>query len=506
MRKGTPLLILLLAIPSAAAMDLQFTDPASVGGDVSVQRVAWLAARFDEGQAVSVDLVDAGTLVVTNYTYPLRVDTPVSFFEGPPTSDSKTQPASAGRYELVAGPGGATVAIRLQDAVSFKGDASVLRLDRAGVSGLVQDGGRTHGWSTWSQFSTEGVALVATVEDLSLAAVQAKAIEWFNMDVTCAAARCPSGGGRSDQKTEALGTSVLQTTYSFDRLQGDLRISSSWAGQAVLGAPSLDIHAVGRVHLPVAAGTTCTDCPALEDQTLALQGVIDLQGLRPESDGFRADVSGQFDSARIDEAWVSPATLGSIGTAAAAVIGIGLLLKAVLVPLFTRLSKEQALEHPKRQKIYQYIQQHPGANFREVARETAIAAGTVRHHLTVLERAGHIVEHQHNGTVRLFENHGKFDHNWSDMVLLREPALSQLHGWLKANPGSPQKDVLEAMESLGWSRSTTQHRLVRLVEGGLVTIRLQGRLKMYGVVDRAKTPLVSLEKPSLGIQLGVGSG
>jgi hypothetical protein len=47
------------------------------------------------------------------------------------------------------------------------------------------------------------------------------------------------------------------------------------------------------------------------------------------------------------------------------------------------------------------------------------------------------------------------------------------------------------MEAEGWSRSTTQHRLSRLVDGGVASIRLQGRLKMYSIVDKprlAKSP------------------
>lgn len=145
----------------------------------------------------------------------------------------------------------------------------------------------------------------------------------------------------------------------------------------------------------------------------------------------------------------------------------------------------ETLLHPRRQAIYEYVQRNPGASFREVARNTGLASGTVRHHLTVLERAGGLVEHPHQGTVRLFENHGKFDDNWADVVLLREPALAQLHAWMQANPHCPQKDALEAMERLGWSRSTTQHRLVRLAEGGLITIRLQGRLKIYSTTRPA---------------------
>lgn len=100
----------------------------------------------------------------------------------------------------------------------------------------------------------------------------------------------------------------------------------------------------------------------------------------------------------------------------------------------------------------------------------------------MMKRHDLIVEHPHGSTMRFFENHGKFDTSWSRVVLLREPPLEQLHGWLSERPEAHQKEVLEAMESLhGWGRSTTQHRLTRLVEGGLVSIRLQGRLKFYAV-------------------------
>lgn len=206
---------------------------------------------------------------------------------------------------------------------------------------------------------------------------------------------------------------------------------------------------------------------------------------------MRATIDGQFTSAKLDEGSIVPSLLtGSLvtGAAAAAAASAAFILKILLAPLFTRLTKDQALEHPRRKQIFEYIQQHPGANFREVARNTNIAAGTVRHHLNVLERSELVVEHAHGSTVRLFENHGRFQHNWSDLVLLREPALGKLHEWLKAHPNSPQKAVLEGMEAEQWSRSTTQHRLSRLVDGGVVAIRLQGRLKMYSVIDRSAAP------------------
>jgi predicted transcriptional regulator len=155
---------------------------------------------------------------------------------------------------------------------------------------------------------------------------------------------------------------------------------------------------------------------------------------------------------------------------------------APAVPIRLALAARRAgdpLEHPRRRRIFAYIQAHPGATFREVARGAAVATGTTRHHLTVLKRQRMIVERPHRSTVRFFENHGRYDATWASVVLLREPPLRHLHGWLARNPGAAQKEVLEAMALGGWSRSTTQHRLERLVAGGVVESRLQGRRKLY---------------------------
>jgi predicted transcriptional regulator len=220
-----------------------------------------------------------------------------------------------------------------------------------------------------------------------------------------------------------------------------------------------------------------------------MNGRFSLRQLSPDADGHvHAILDGQVASAQLDEKGLDPMSVLKNGVADVGVSALGLLaiLKWLVAPLFTRLSKSEALEHPRRKTIFEYIQLYPGANFREIARGTGIAAGTVRHHLNVLERSELVVEHSHGSTVRLFENHGKFDHNWSDLVLLREPPLAKVHAWLKEHPDSPQKAVLEAMDRDGWSRSTTQHRLARLVDGGLATIRLQGRLKIYAALEGGK--------------------
>jgi predicted transcriptional regulator len=147
-----------------------------------------------------------------------------------------------------------------------------------------------------------------------------------------------------------------------------------------------------------------------------------------------------------------------------------------------------ALAHPRRERIYAYVQERPGTTFREVTRAMGLSPGTARHHIAVLKRDRFVVEHRHQSTVRLFENHGKYDHSWSRIVLLREPALGMLYDWLCRHQGSTQKDVLAGMQEVGWSRSTTQHRLLRLALGRLVECQSQGRFKFYRAMEPASQP------------------
>jgi len=156
------------------------------------------------------------------------------------------------------------------------------------------------------------------------------------------------------------------------------------------------------------------------------------------------------------------------------------LLKLVAWPLFTRLGGPEALEQPNRRALHALIVADPGINFRELSRRSGIAAGTVRHHLTMLARAGLVVEKGFGATRRFFPV-GRADGAWEHVVLMREPGLRELHGWIEAHGGAAQSAILDAMAAQGWSRSTTQHRLQRLAESGSLHVRWQGRFKRYWV-------------------------
>jgi DNA-binding transcriptional ArsR family regulator len=276
------------------------------------------------------------------------------------------------------------------------------------------------------------------------------------------------------------------TTASYEFTHLDLSEGASFHLEAqprmvLVGGPDIDLLIDGWLRMPKASGGACASCIA-EGSTLQTTGSISLAHLRSTENGRLSGLlGGDLQSARADEAAVDPsAILGNIPAAVvvtAAAVGIVLLVKVLFGALFTRMTGEEALEHPNRKKLVEQIAKDPGINFRALVRVSGIAAGTTRHHLTILVRSGVVTEQGFGVTRRFFV--GRVGGDWEHQVLLREPGLRHLHDWVSANSGVTQMQALDAMAQAGWSRSTTQHRLQRLCEGGALEARWQGRYKRY---------------------------
>lgn len=483
----------------SAQTPLHFAEGAVLDGDLRLATADWILVRMPAGSVVTVEVLEDGLLVETSEYYLGKTDTPVAGFGSIPhrSNDSRYIPSMT--IELGAKSNASTLALRgNQMWLNQTMSASVHALEAGeDVRTTIQAGPFSErGFSSeMSEVPFGPMFMGAGPTQIAGLTWAVHAVEWFDMDVSCSAVyQCPDGGGYSASRFGAQGTSTGYDEYRFDKILAPAIVSlESDFSRMALGSSIFDLSVRGIVELPYASLEECDQCPLISGQNLHLSGEILLRGIQVSQGRMAATLTGNLTSARVDETWVDPQTLGKFGTAAATAVGIGLVIKLLALPLFTRLAKAKALEHPNRKVIFEYVQQHPGANFREVARKTNIPAGTVRHHLTVLQRSGHLVEHAHKGTVRLFENHGKFDHNWSTLVFLREPLLAQLHAWIEQHPQSAQKAILEGMEQQGWNRSTTQHRLTRLVQGGLLTVRLQGRLKLYSVSAPPK-PVVGLHQ------------
>ncbi len=275
---------------------------------------------------------------------------------------------------------------------------------------------------------------------------------------------------------------ILSAAHARLQIDGTTRVLA-YAGAA-------EVSVDGQASFPWAVTSDAlSEYASTINDTLVLQGNITLSGWQAmEGDRYRTVLSGDVEAAYINGLLAStPPTTETITAVATATLLTALLAKlAYASALFTRLPADEALKHPRRRALAEYVKEHPGATFRELVRSVDIPAGTCRHHLSVLARSEVLTEHRHKSTVRFFENHGKFDQTWESVVMLREAELADLHGFVEENPGLMQKQILDhAMQTWQWSRSTTQHRLQRLVDGGLLSIHEVGRRKCYHLAQES---------------------
>lgn len=148
--------------------------------------------------------------------------------------------------------------------------------------------------------------------------------------------------------------------------------------------------------------------------------------------------------------------------------------RLLLLPLFTRVERDAALENPRRRLILRYIEQNPGCRFHELKRELGVPHGVLVHHLRILRQQGLLV----------FERQGR-------KLLLRfpgrrlgprsEPSALPLIQLVHERPGLT---IQEASDLLGWTRRTTSYRVDALVRLGLLRRAADGNRRRLVVLRR----------------------
>lgn len=81
----------------------------------------------------------------------------------------------------------------------------------------------------------------------------------------------------------------------------------------------------------------------------------------------------------------------------------------LLVPLFTRLRRDDVRNQYNRGRLIQFIRDNPGANFTQVRKDLGLSNGGCAYHLQVLERSGEIRRVAQGPSVRFYASDYKFD-------------------------------------------------------------------------------------------------
>jgi DNA-binding transcriptional ArsR family regulator len=313
-------------------------------------------------------------------------------------------------------------------------------------------------------------------------------VEWYSAEIACQSAACPSGGGSSKTTIPLpLGRSLTSTAYSYSRFEanGGRLMGSGNAAVILSGGRSMDLDVAGWVRLPEPSTQgDCSPCLDLANHTLWAKGDVQLRALqRASADSMAARFGGNLSAVYLDETAVPKATLQALGwamagAAAAATAAAILVYKIITAGLFTRLFEDRAIQNPRRKRIQDYVQRHPGATLRELSRATGIPRTSLRTHVIILLR-GRVLREVGQGVNRHFFPAKTPDQDWPAAILLRDPAMQRLLDWLRRHPEAQQKNALDHAETWGWQRTTTQYRLGKLVKGGLLDTRKQGKTRTY---------------------------
>lgn len=175
---------------------------------------------------------------------------------------------------------------------------------------------------------------------------------------------------------------------------------------------------------------------------------------------------------------------------------IPLVLLIVIVLVYTKMKREQLLEHQVRNNIYNYVNKNPGVHYRGIMHDLNLQMGVLTHHLNMLEHEQYIKSVQ-DGMYRRF--YPKDAQVKSGLILsdIQERILRMIH----STPGISQSGVAR---NLGLARKVVNYHVKILTDAGFVHVEPSGResrcyyidgLELEGPAQPPQYPAPAPQKP-----------
>jgi predicted transcriptional regulator len=147
-----------------------------------------------------------------------------------------------------------------------------------------------------------------------------------------------------------------------------------------------------------------------------------------------------------------------------------LFLFTLLLPLYTRIQKEDVLDQFVRGQIYGFIKTNPGAHYNQILRKIGVKNGTLSYHLGILEKTELIQSRREGLKYRAFYPTGM---NFPKAERFRLTDLQiQIIGSIRNQPGLTQ---LEIARLLNRKPQTINYNIKVLDQAGLISVMKTGR-------------------------------
>ena len=147
-----------------------------------------------------------------------------------------------------------------------------------------------------------------------------------------------------------------------------------------------------------------------------------------------------------------------------------LVLFMLLLPMYSRIQKEDVLDQFVRGQIYGYIKTNPGVHYNQILRKVGVKNGTLSYHLGVLEKTELIQSRREGLKYRVFYPTG-MNFPKSERFRLTDLQIRILDS-VKGQPGLTQKEIARLLEK---KPQTINYNIKVLDQAGLVSVVKTGR-------------------------------
>jgi predicted transcriptional regulator len=146
----------------------------------------------------------------------------------------------------------------------------------------------------------------------------------------------------------------------------------------------------------------------------------------------------------------------------------------LFIPLYTRIKKEQALDHFVRGQVYEYIKMKPGQHYNAIREHLGLKNGTLAYHLKTLEMQNFIKYRR----VGLFKCFYPVDYTFprGEVKVKLSKLQRQLLNAIESKPGLTQTELIE---QFGESQQSVSYNIKTMERNGVIRSESEGRTVHY---------------------------
>ena len=147
--------------------------------------------------------------------------------------------------------------------------------------------------------------------------------------------------------------------------------------------------------------------------------------------------------------------------------------KAIIFPLYSRLKKEEVLDHLVRGQIYGYIVSHPGEHYNSMRQDLKVTNGTLSHHLRTLEMMGFIKSYREGVFKRFYPIEVSVP---QDRGVKLSDLQIQILEMVRSGSGPTQGDIAGRLDV---TQQTVSYNIRTLSREGAIRMEKDGRNTRY---------------------------